>query len=89
MEGLEGKEGEEELGEATDVTDREEPPSAESESLTAKLREILYDPRSYSLGDLTEESVYKDYQVWTTFLGPRVLKKCNCGRNTSLTFLIH
>ncbi|KAL5260373.1 hypothetical protein ACHWQZ_G010483 [Mnemiopsis leidyi] len=62
MEGLEGKEGEEELGEATDVTDREEPPSAESESLTAKLREILYDPRSYSLGDLTEESVYKDYQ---------------------------
>ena len=63
MEGLEGDEEEGELGETTDATNPEIPPTPESESLTAKLREILYDPRSYLLGDLTEEIVYRDYQV--------------------------
>ena len=56
MEGLEGEEEDnnslsvmEEVGEAT--------------TLTAKLQEILYDPKSYLLGDLTEEKVYSDYEV--------------------------
>ena len=66
MEGLEGDEEEGELGGSTDVTNPENPPTLESESLTAKLREILYDPRSYLLGDLTEEIVYRDYQVGLT-----------------------
>ena len=61
MDGLEGEEGEE--GEDSNIPEPNDEQPLQSDSLTAKLQEIIYDPKSYLLGDLTEESVYNDYKV--------------------------
>ncbi|XP_063678887.1 uncharacterized protein LOC134814657 [Bolinopsis microptera] len=60
LEGDEGEEGEE--GDDSNIPEPNDEQPPQSESLTAKLQEIIYDPKSYLLGDLTEESVYNNYK---------------------------
>ena len=44
---------------STDSEEETEPPI----TLTAALQNIIYDPKSYLLGNLTEEEAYSSYKV--------------------------
>ena len=84
MDGLEGEEGEE--GEDSNIPEPNDEQPLQSDSLTAKLQEIIYDPKSYLLGDLTEESVYNDYKV-IFLLSLIYYETCFVGSNEKLVMI--
>ena len=47
-----------------DTQDAPEEMHPQAPSLTETLQHIVYDPKSYLLGDITEEEVYKSYKVF-------------------------